>query len=178
MARLTPEGLRAAAREAIFSAGGRGFVRFGPPGGCLLVSDAGRRAETTEPMEAALRAAGFVCEAKAGMLLIDPADELLSGIRAETGNAPTDWEGGLYPAHALADRWLRQEKRGLTPEGRQMILETLRLLWQPEENVISGLAALRIRAAVMMRTHDTSGLYESGALLSGRCRELSKEEMI
>lgn len=40
MAAVSAQTIRARAREAIFAAGGRGFVRFLPEGGALLVSDA------------------------------------------------------------------------------------------------------------------------------------------
>ena len=45
------------------------------------------------------------------------------------------------------------------------MLETLRLIWQPQACVLEGIDALRARAAVMLRVGDASGLHEAGAYL-------------
>ena len=62
--------LRDRAREAMLASGGRGFVRFLPPGGALLATDALCRAtqEQAEAIRAAQRAAGFVCEQSGALL--------------------------------------------------------------------------------------------------------------
>ena len=85
MARVTAVSFRNAAREAMLSAGGRGFVRF-MDSGTLLVSDAVRRCEDNaakQKLVDALYKAGFACCEQDGLLMIDPQDELLETIMPE-----------------------------------------------------------------------------------------------
>lgn len=174
MARVTAVRLRERAREAMLSAGGRGFVRFLPAGGALLATDALRRcaddaacARLTE----SFAAAGFACHARGGLLEMTPADSVLLslGALAPRGAIAVDWDGPLHPAQALAARFLRSERRPLTDAGRQMILEALRLTWRADADLLAGLPALRARAAVMLRQGDRSGLREAGAVLWEFC---------
>ena len=97
-----------------------------------------------------------------------PADDVLSALGGEKTIAVC-WESPLHPAQALAGRFLAAEKRPLTPDGRQLILETLRLTWLAPDRVLSGLPALRARAAVMLRRGDRSGFCEAGAVLKEFC---------
>lgn len=170
MACVTAVRLRDRAREAMLSAGGRGFVRFLPAGGALLATDAIRRCADDAArarMTEALTAAGFVCEARGGLLEMTPADAALCALCG--GAATVDWKAPLHPAQALAARFLRHERRMLTPAGRQLVLEALRLTWRAEDELLAGLSALRARAAVMLRQGDISGLYEAGAVLWEFC---------
>ncbi len=157
--------LRTLAREAMLASGGRGFVRFLPPGGALLATDALCRAEReqAEAIRKALRAAGFVCEDAGALLLLTPQDALLAA--APDIQTDVDWAGEAYAAQALARRWQARPPLPLTPAGRQLVLETLRLIWQPQACVLEGIDALRARAAVMLRVGDASGLHEAGAYL-------------
>lgn len=157
--------LRSLAREAVLASGGRGFVRFLPPGGALLATDALCRAsqEQAEAISAALREAGFACKTSGALLLLTPQDALLTA--APKTKTTVDWAGGAYAAQALALRWQERPPLPLTPAGRQLVLETLRLIWQPEARVYKGIDALRGRAAVMLRGGDASGLHEAGAYL-------------
>lgn len=161
--------LRALAREAVLGAGGRGFVRFLPPGGALLATDALARdvdAALEAPMTAALAAAGFICEPQGALLTMTPADALL--LRAAGECAPAvriDWDGPLAPAQALAVRWLRRPGLPLTDAGRALAAETLRLLWQPRPRVLAGLGSLRVLAAQGLRAGDASGAHEAGCYL-------------
>lgn len=157
--------LRDRAREAMLASGGRGFVRFLPPGGALLATDALCRAtqEQAEAIRAALRAAGFVCAQSGALLLLTPQDALLAA--APETKTVVDWAGEAYAAQALARRWQARPPLPLTPAGRQLILETLRLIWRPRSRVLGGIDALRARAAVMLRVGDASGLHEAGAYL-------------
>lgn len=168
MARITAIALRDRARAALLSAGGRGFVRF-PERGALLLSDAIRRcgdeAEKTRLL-AALAEAGFeVCEQE-NLLMITPSDALLWQIDCE-GGCEIDWDGSLCPVQALCARWIKRPQEPLTQDGRQMIVDTLRLTWQGR--VTDGLAALCAQAAVMQRKGDTSGLRIAGAVLKDWC---------
>lgn len=157
--------LRTLAREAMLASGGRGFVRFLPPGGALLATDALCRApqEQAEAIRRALRTAGFVCEQSGALLLLTPQDALLTA--APDIQTDVDWAGEAYAAQALARRWQARPPLPLTPAGRQLVLETLRLIWQPQACVLGGIDALRARAAVMLRVGDASGLHEAGAYL-------------
>ena len=168
MARITALSLRGMARTAIFSAGGRGFVRF-PERGTLLVSDAPRRCEDDAAKQRlldALAQAGFDCREADGLLLIDPSDALLAQID-DADCAFVDWDSSLHSAQALSARWLGRERRPLTPAGRQLIIDALRLTWQ--DRMMDGLAALRAQAAVMQRNADTSGFCEAGAVIWNWC---------
>lgn len=169
--------LRGEARQALLRAGGRGFVRFLPEGDALLVSDAPRRcasgAESAELAEALARA-GFTAALRDGLMLITPSDERLRALAA--GGAPVreiDWNSPLHSAAALAGRWRREEAAALSADGRTMIVETLRLLWQPQERVLEGLGGLRARAAGMLRAGDRSGLREAGAVLDAWIQSVS-----
>ncbi|MDD7175399.1 MAG: hypothetical protein PUH70_10105 [Clostridiales bacterium] len=157
--------LRDRAREAMLASGGRGFVRFLPPGGALLATDALCRASgaQAEAIVRALREAGFACEQAGALLLLTPQDALLTA--APETEMTVAWAGEAYAAQALALRWQERPPLPLTPAGRQLILETLRLIWQPRSHVYRGIDALRGRAAVMLRGGDASGLHEAGAYL-------------
>lgn len=175
MACVTAVRLRDRARETMLSAGGRGFVRFLPAGGALLATDAIRRCADDAArarLTGALTAAGFACEARGGLLEMTPTDGALSVLCALTLRSvkdAVDWEAPLHPAQALAARFLRHERRMLTPAGRQLVLEALRLTWRAEDELLAGLPALRARSAVMLRQGDISGLYEAGAVLWEFC---------
>lgn len=169
---MTAAGLRDRAREAMLAAGGRGFVRFLPPGGALLVTDAPRRCGDEAAyarLEEAMEGAGFACTACGGLMELTPRDELL---RALTAQPPViDWTSPMHPVQALACRFLAADRAPLSPAGRQLILEALRLCWQPREKVWAGLDALRAQAAAMLRAGDRSGLHETGAVLAAFCEQ-------
>jgi len=169
MARVTAISLRDAAREAMIAAGGRGFVRFLPPGGALLATDANRRCRDESDKAAlcaALACVGFVCAEQDGLLALTPADCMLGEI-AYDGDRPMDWDSELHQAAALGLRWMSKEKRPLTDAGRQLILEALRMSSQRQPS--TGVDALRTRGAVMQRTGDISGMHEAGAILLDWC---------
>ena len=173
MARVTAVRLRERAREAMLASGGRGFMRFLPAGGALLATDAIRRCgddAARERLTEALHAAGFVCEARGGLLELTPTDGVLSAFNGG-GRPAIDWENPLHPAQALAARFLNNPKQPLTPAGRQLIVETLRLTWLAPDRALLGLPALRAQAAVMLRQGDRSGLYEAGAVLREFCEQ-------
>lgn len=168
MARITALTLRDRARTALLASGGRGFVRF-PERGALLLSDAIRRckddAEKTR-LIAALTEAGFTCREQGNLLEMTPTDALLAEIGCE-GSCIIDWDGPLCRAQALSARWLKKPDSPLTQDGRQLIVDTLRLTWQ--DHVIGGLDALCAQAAVMQRKGDTSGFRTAGAVLKNWC---------
>lgn len=170
MARMTAVSLRSRAREAMLLSGGRGFMRFLPPGGALLATDALRRCRG-EAEEAtligALEAAGFACIRRDGLLELTPQDALLMSICAE-GEAAIDWSSPLHPVQALGARWLGKEKQPFTDAGRQLILEALRLTWQTTAG-LEAMEALRQRGAAMQRNGDSSGMHEAGAALMNWC---------
>lgn len=168
MARVTAVSLRNAAREAMLACGGRGFVRF-MDSGALLVSDAIRRCKddgAKEKLTDALRQAGFSCFEQDGLLMINPQDELLEAIACD-GDFPVNWDGGLYAVQALAVRWMKRERQPMTPAGRQLVIDSLRLTWQVR--MADGLTMLRAQAAVMQRSGDTSGFCTAGAVLADWC---------
>lgn len=168
MARVTAIALRDCARAAMLEAGGRGFVRF-PERGALLVSDAIRRCEDEAArtrLTAALEAAGFACRQEDQLLLIMPSDALLAQIDCED-SCEIDWDGPLCSVQALSARWLKKKRQPLTAQGRQLIIDTLRLTWQ--SRAAQGLEALRAQAAVMQREGDTSGFCQAGAVLKNWC---------
>lgn len=168
MARVTAVSLRNAAREAMLSAGGRGFVRF-MDSGALLVSDAVRRCAdeaAKQRLMDALHLAGFDCREQDGLLMINPQDELLETITYD-GAFSVHWDSRLYAVQALAVRWMKRERQTLTPAGRQLIIDTLRLTWQ--DRLMDGKMHLCAQAAVMQRSHDTSGLCAAGAVLADWC---------
>ena len=168
MARRTAIALRDRARAVMLAGGGRGFMRFSERG-ALLVSDAIRRCEG-EAAKArlldALAEAGFECSELDNLLMIMPSDALLTQIESEESGR-IDWDGPLCEAQALAARWLAKAKQPLTQDGRQLIVDTLRLTWQ--DRAAQGLDALRAGAALMQRKGDTSGFREAGAVLKNWC---------
>ena len=175
MARVTAVRLRERAREAMLAAGGRGFVRFLPEGGALLATDAIRRcgdAAAREMLMDALGQAGFACALRGGLLELTPVEDVLSALDGE-GTA-IDWESPLHPAQALAVRFLARPKQRLTRDGRQLVVEALRLTWQTGETLLAGLPALRAQAAVMLRSGDGSGLHEAGAVIWEFCEQEGK----
>lgn len=69
----------------------------------------------------------------------------------------------------------------MSRSGRQLALEMLRLLWQDERRVLTGLDGIRARAAEMLREGDRSGMREAGACLAGWCKarvQAAKQEFI
>ncbi len=160
--------LRARAREVLLSSGARGFVRFLPQGGALLATDAIRRSEASVLQEA-LCAAGFDTHVCGGLLEMSPKDALIRTLAQEYAAraecVQIEWEHSAHKAQALGARWLRAPQMEYTPAGRQLILETLRLLWRGMGRESSGLDALRARAAVMQRAGDRSGMHEAGIFL-------------
>ena len=172
MARVTALMLREAAREAMLAAGGRGFMRFLPPGGALLATDAVRRCESDAQKMAmidSLSEAGFDCCEQNGLLMLTPKDALLGSITCEE-KQEIDWASSLHGVQALGVLWIRKQKRPITQDGRQLILEALRMSWQPMKQVAAGMDALRMRAAVMLRRGDDSGFYEAGTVLLDWCK--------
>lgn len=165
--------MRQLARDTLIASGGRGFMRFLPAGGELFVSDAPRHGTVKND---ALEAAGFLCREQEGLLYITPGDGLLRFCGENVQKEPVQWDADDMPMRALAARFLREESLPLTDGGRQMILETLRLLWQDDRRVAAGLCGLRARAAVLLRNGDRSGLFEAGALLEDWILERSREQ--
>ena len=167
MARVTAIALRDRARTALLKAGGRGFVRF-PEQGALLVSDMLRRCEDEQAEQKlmdALAQEGFVSWKQDGLLLINPSDELLQSV--DCAACEVDWDGALHGVQALALRWMKREKQPLTPAGRQLVIDSLRLTWQ--DRMADGRALLSAQAAVMQRSGDTSGFCTAGAVLADWC---------
>jgi len=163
--------LRGEARDAIFAAGGRGFVRFLAEGEALLISDANRRGDE-KALARALEDAGFGCEIRGGLVHITPGDaRLLRLCAAQPEQSEMDWESPLLEAAALAQRLLREKPLALDAGGRRLVMDTARLLWQPKEKVLAGLSALRAGIAVRQREGKRSGLYEAGRLLCGWLEE-------
>lgn len=167
--------LRGEARQAIFGVGGRGFVRFCAEGDALLVSDAIRRCgdETQiKAMISALDRAGFGCKVQNDLLMITPGDARLCALCKEQPDAPdADFGHPLWETMALCARLAREAPLPLDDGGRRLMIETARLVWQPKDNVISGLPALRAMIALRLREGKRSGLYEAGRLLGGWLRE-------
>lgn len=171
MARVTAIALRDRARAAVFSAGGRGFVRFLDSGDALLVTDAIRRCEEDAARMRLIRAledAGFACDVRDGLLALTPVDDVLSALACEA-EGPIDWAGPLHPAQALARRWLAVGTLPMTSDGRRLAIEALRLTWQPQSKVLAGLERLRAQAAVMQRHGDKSGFWIAGTVLENWC---------
>lgn len=164
MALLMAHALRARARDAVLRAGGRGFVRFADDG--LLATDAVRRCDA-EALTAALVSRGFACRAQGGLLLMTPQDALLRETCAEQAPVQIDWRSPLCPTQALARRFQACPALPLTAAGRELLLSALRATGMPGADVC---AALRARAAVMLRAGDRSGMRESGAVLAQWCR--------
>jgi len=167
--------LRDAARMALLEAGGRGFVRFLAEGDTLLVSDAPRRCgdQGCKELALALEKAGFSCRIEDGLAYLTPGRARLCALcDAQPEAVIVDWEHPLYQVQALCARLLREAREELDDDGCLLVMETARLLWQPEKNVLSGITALRARIAVRLRKGKRSGLYEAGRLLCGWLREI------
>lgn len=163
--------LREAARSAIFGAGGRGFVRFCAREDALLISDANRRSDA-QVLARALADAGFACEIRDDLMLIRPTDErLLALCAAQEREIIVDWTHPLCRMQALAAHLTRETPLPLDEGGRRLLLSAARLLWQPEEKVLSGMSALRTQVAVRLREGKRSGLHETGCLLGGWLEE-------
>lgn len=163
--------LRDAARAAIFSSGGRGFVRFLAEGDALLVSDAPRRGEG-DALLGALCAAGFTGEVRDGLLYITPGEDVLFALCAQQPEEiAVCWESPLFEAQALCARLLAEEALALDAGALRLMTETARLLWQPKDKVLAGLPSLRARIAVRLREGKRSGLHEAGRLLCGWLKE-------
>lgn len=167
---MTAQEMRQLARETVFSCGGRGFVRFAGSGGALLVCDAARRCSEGEAqrMAAALEARGFAVSTQDGLMLISPGDAMIAEIGAQEPPQVL-WNEPDYAVQALAARLLKAPKLPLTPAGRALAIESLRLTGRPGEDVLAGLGALRAQAAVMLRSGDRSGMHEAGAILKTWC---------
>lgn len=168
MACVTALSLRDMARKAMLDAGGRGFVRFLDQGE-LLVSDAIRRCEddaARDRLMDALGRSGFKCREQSGLLMITPGDALLEQI-AYKGGFEVNWDGPQCAVQTLAARWLARRRLPLTQDGRQLLLDVLRLTWQNRAS--EDLDALRAQAAVMQREGDTSGFAQAGAVLADWC---------
>lgn len=160
--------LRTRARDALLAAGGRGFVRFDKAGD-LLISDAARRCangQTLVGLIDALCENGFSTHISDGMIGMNPTDALIGELAADAAIPQIDWESPLHPAQSLAARWMNMPETAMTDCGRMLAIETLRLIWQPQERVMAGLPALRARAAAMLRERDTGGMRQAGAILA------------
>ncbi|MBR5288900.1 MAG: hypothetical protein IKU34_09995 [Clostridia bacterium] len=159
--------LRSEAREAILCAGGRGFVRFLSEGDALLISDAPRRSDA-DALIAALAVRGFDSCARDGLLYITPGTQrLLTLCAAQPQEIIVNWDSARYDVQALCARLLGEAPLPLEGDGKRLVLETARLLWQPQDRVLAGLPALRAAVAVRLRERRRSGLHEAGRLLCG-----------
>lgn len=175
MAHLTVIGLRDLARETMFACGARGFMRFAREGDALLVTDAAARClDGGEAMREALTLAGFRCWMEGALTLIAPGDALLARLCESAGELAINWDSPLHPVQAFAARLMREQHTPLDNSGRQLVLLTARLLWQPQDKVLSGLAELRALAATRLREHDRNGFYQVGRLLANWCLEQEK----
>ena len=170
MAGLMAVRLRDLARQTLLEAGGRGFVRFAEAGCALLVTDAVRRCSDVNALEQALKCAGFSCFEQDGLLHLAPQDVLLRTFICPQEPPIVRWEESVHPAQTLASRWLSAPEETLTTEGRQLIVDTMRLTGAPGKDVLAGLEALRAHAAVMLRRGDRSGMHEAGAILAQWCQ--------
>ena len=146
-------------------------MRFLSQGDALLISDAPPRGESG-PLIAALCEAGFDSALEDGLLLIMPTEvRLLALSRMQPDSIITDRESPLFETMALCERLLGEAPMPLDEGAGQLLMETVRLLWQPEEKVLAGLPALRARIAVRLREGKRSGLHEAGRLLAGWLEE-------
>ena len=168
MAAVSAQNIRAKAREAIFAAGGHGFVRFLPAGGALLVSDAARRCDDAQALLDACRTAGFAAEERDGLIFLTPTDGALNALRdaCRQDVRIEDWDETEASAAAFATRLLQKEDAPLTEDGRRLVLETLRLLSQDDVHILMGMSGLRALAAVQLRHRDKSGMRTAGALIA------------
>lgn len=175
---MTAREMRALARETVLGSGGRGFMRFADSAGALLVCDASRRCESEaalEGMTAALEETGFAVLLEGGLMLISPGDEMLLSLEAE-GIPDIRWDKPGYAAEALAARLIKAPQTPLTPAGRALAIEALRLTGRPGEDVFAGLDALRAQAAVMLRSGDRSGMRIAGAVIKTWCDGRNDDE--
>ncbi|MFR2150733.1 MAG: hypothetical protein ACLS7Z_09585 [Christensenellales bacterium] len=109
--------VRSKARDAVFAAGGRGFVRFLPDGEeALLVSDAPRRCQNSSALLCACGAAGFGAEERDGLLLLTPTEETLRSLNLPRA-IDVDWSSADAPLAAFAARLMRRGDRPLTEDG-------------------------------------------------------------
>ena len=169
--------LREQARAAMLSCGARGFMRFAQEGEGLLVTDAASRCgDGGAALVAALEQAGFVCRGDGRLMRITPGDALLERLCAAGGEPAIDWDSPLHPAQALAARLMREAHAPLNSAGRALVLSTARLLWQPEDRVLAGLADIRALTAVRLRGQNRNGFYQTGALLANWCEIRTKGE--
>lgn len=106
--------VRSKARDAVFAAGGRGFVRFLPDGEeALLVSDAPRRCQNPSALLCACGAAGFGAEERDGLLLLTPTEETLRSLNLPRA-IDVDWSSADAPLAAFAARLMHRGDRPLT----------------------------------------------------------------
>ena len=109
--------VRSKARDAVFAAGGRGFVRFLPDGEeALLVSDALRRCPNPSALLCACGAAGFGAEERDGLLLLTPTEETLRSLNLPRA-IDVDWSSADAPLAAFAARLMHRGDRPLTENG-------------------------------------------------------------
>ena len=109
--------VRSKARDAVFAAGGRGFVRFLPDGEeALLVSDAPRRCQNPSALLCACGAAGFGAEERDGLLLLTPTEETLRSLNLPRA-IDVDWSSADAPLAAFAARLMHRGDRPLTENG-------------------------------------------------------------
>ena len=59
----------------------------------------------------------------------------------------------------------------MTDAGRALCVETARLLWRSEAQVLAGRLPLRARVAALLRERDMTGFACAGALLANWCDE-------
>lgn len=166
--------LRDRARAALIASGGRGFMRFAQTGDALLITDAIRRCKHDDEkmrMKAALHAAGFACLEEENLLYLMPEDALIDALGEEAPQADVNWTSDLHPLMALAARLSAQPELTLTPDGRRLVIETLRLTGQPGADVMKELDSLRAQAAVMLRRGDRSGMRTAGRILWDWCQK-------
>jgi len=175
MAGLSVIALRDLAREAMLACGARGFMRFALEGDGLLVTDAAARCEDGgAALCRALEDAGFDCQSDGRLLRITPGEYLLERLCTGEGAVQVDWSSPLHPAQALAARLVREAYTPFDDSGKQLALETVRLLWQPPDRVLSGLEGIRAAAAVRLREGNRNGFYQAGRLLDNWCQEQMK----
>ncbi|MBR5224175.1 MAG: hypothetical protein IKV90_00730, partial [Clostridia bacterium] len=106
------------------------------------------------------------------LLYITPGETLLLELCGrQKAEIAVCWESPLFATMALCERLLGEAPLELDEGAGQLLMETVRLLWQPEEKVLAGLPALRARIAVRLREGKRSGLHEAGRLLCGWLEE-------
>lgn len=175
MAGLSVIALRDLAREAMLACGARGFMRFAQSCGGLLVTDAAARCEDGgAALWEELGARGFDCQSDGHLTRITPGDALIEQICTGHCDVRIDWDSPLHPAQALAARLMREKHEPLEDDGRALVLNTARLLWQPQDKVLAGLEDVRATVAVRLREGNRNGFYQAGRLLSNWCQEQTK----